>query len=363
MHLRLQRLRRAGGEPRSAERQSACAGRETRRQTGAGGDGIRLSVLRCGADRRHGHQRQDHHDTAHRPHPSQRAHPVARGRQRRSGVFLRGGQAGRDGDRRHRGVEFPAGRGDEVRSRHRGHAQHHPRPSGQTREYAKVHRRKGGHIPAAVGERRRGLQRRRRKRALSPSRRSRSQSAVQRVSPRGRRLSFLGVRVLEGDARGGSRGHGFLRQRARRRACRRCRRRRKERGSLHRGVRPRVLFPSGVQARRLRRGGRSEDLQRQQSHQRARHRFRRGRYARGHRAHLGRRGQGRGLRRSVRGGFPVAESPDLFDACADALDMAKELGCSNVLFSPSSKSYDRFTGFVERGRAFDAAVARLMRTR
>ena len=62
-------------------------------------------------------------------------------------------------------------------------------------------------------------------------------------------------------------------------------------------------------------------------------------------------------------GFPVAESPDLFDACADALDMAKELGCSNVLFSPSSKSYDRFTGFVERGRAFDAAVARLMRTR
>ena len=58
---------------------------------------------------------------------------------------------------------------------------------------------------------------------------------------------------------------------------------------------------------------------------------------------------------------PVRESPDIFDACADAVDLAHELGCDNVLFSPSSKSYDRYASFSERGRAFDAAVAKLAR--
>lgn len=55
----------------------------------------------------------------------------------------------------------------------------------------------------------------------------------------------------------------------------------------------------------------------------------------------------------------ITESPDIADACADAVELAHELGCANVLFSPSSKSYDNYTSFVERGRAFDAAVARL----
>lgn len=54
-------------------------------------------------------------------------------------------------------------------------------------------------------------------------------------------------------------------------------------------------------------------------------------------------------------------SATLEDACADAVDMAHKLECKNVLFSPSSKSYDRYTGYSERGRAFDAAVVKLMR--
>ncbi len=58
---------------------------------------------------------------------------------------------------------------------------------------------------------------------------------------------------------------------------------------------------------------------------------------------------------------PVRESPTIADACADAVELAHELDCENVLFSPSSKSYDRYTSFTERGRAFDAAVARLAR--
>ena len=56
---------------------------------------------------------------------------------------------------------------------------------------------------------------------------------------------------------------------------------------------------------------------------------------------------------AVRGGADIAE------ACADALNVAKELGCENVLFSPASKSYDAYGSFVERGRAFDAAFSRL----
>ena len=62
-----------------------------------------------------------------------------------------------------------------------------------------------------------------------------------------------------------------------------------------------------------------------------------------------------------RGFLNISKSPDIFDACADAADMAEELGCVNVLFSPSSKSYDNYTSYAERGRAFDAAVERLSR--
>lgn len=64
---------------------------------------------------------------------------------------------------------------------------------------------------------------------------------------------------------------------------------------------------------------------------------------------------------SEKGFVRISRSPDIFDACADAVELAEELDCENVLFSPSSKSYDRYTDFVERGRAFDAAVARLSR--
>lgn len=56
---------------------------------------------------------------------------------------------------------------------------------------------------------------------------------------------------------------------------------------------------------------------------------------------------------------PARRSAGLADACADALDMAHALGCRNVLFSPSSKSYDNYSSYTERGREFDAAVARL----
>lgn len=56
---------------------------------------------------------------------------------------------------------------------------------------------------------------------------------------------------------------------------------------------------------------------------------------------------------------PARRSAGLADACADALDMAHALGCRNVLFSPSSKSYDNYSSYTERGREFDAVVARL----
>lgn len=57
--------------------------------------------------------------------------------------------------------------------------------------------------------------------------------------------------------------------------------------------------------------------------------------------------------------YDIKRSPTLEDACADAIEMAHELDCRNVLFSPSSKSYDNYTSYSERGRAFDAAIARL----
>lgn len=59
------------------------------------------------------------------------------------------------------------------------------------------------------------------------------------------------------------------------------------------------------------------------------------------------------------GFYGITKCATLEEACADAVAMAKETQCDNVLFSPSSKSFDNYTSYSERGRAFDAAVARL----
>ncbi len=47
---------------------------------------------------------------------------------------------------------------------------------------------------------------------------------------------------------------------------------------------------------------------------------------------------------------------DIGSALLGALDMAKKLGCKNVLFSPASKSFDLFSGYNERGKFFDACA-------
>lgn len=52
----------------------------------------------------------------------------------------------------------------------------------------------------------------------------------------------------------------------------------------------------------------------------------------------------------------ISRSFTLEDAAADAVDLAEKLDCENVLFSPSSKSYDNYTSYYERGRAFDAVI-------
>lgn len=55
----------------------------------------------------------------------------------------------------------------------------------------------------------------------------------------------------------------------------------------------------------------------------------------------------------------ISRSFTLEDAAADAVDLAEKLDCENVLFSPSSKSYDNYTSYYERGRAFDAVISAL----
>lgn len=50
---------------------------------------------------------------------------------------------------------------------------------------------------------------------------------------------------------------------------------------------------------------------------------------------------------------------DLKDALAGALEYARMLGCQSVLFSPASKSFDRYADYVQRGKAFDCAAKEL----
>ena len=50
----------------------------------------------------------------------------------------------------------------------------------------------------------------------------------------------------------------------------------------------------------------------------------------------------------------VAETIE--EAVSMAYDLAKSLGASNLLFSPASKSFDRFLNYEERGRYFDKLV-------
>lgn len=57
----------------------------------------------------------------------------------------------------------------------------------------------------------------------------------------------------------------------------------------------------------------------------------------------------------------VVIADDLKSAAAIALKTAEESGAENVLFSPASKSFDCFSGYVERGKAFDAIICNLVR--
>ncbi len=58
-------------------------------------------------------------------------------------------------------------------------------------------------------------------------------------------------------------------------------------------------------------------------------------------------------------GYDVSVRENLTDALACALDKASEVGAKNVLFSPASKSFDRYKNFEERGRVFDAIAQKL----
>lgn len=49
----------------------------------------------------------------------------------------------------------------------------------------------------------------------------------------------------------------------------------------------------------------------------------------------------------------------LFEAVALGIETAKALNCSNLLFSPASKSFDTYSSYIDRGRKFDAVVDRL----
>ena len=60
-------------------------------------------------------------------------------------------------------------------------------------------------------------------------------------------------------------------------------------------------------------------------------------------------------------GYDVSVRESLNDALACALQKARETGAESLLFSPASKSFDRYKNFEERGRVFDAIA--LKRTR
>lgn len=55
----------------------------------------------------------------------------------------------------------------------------------------------------------------------------------------------------------------------------------------------------------------------------------------------------------------IAEYEDIKSALNGAYDAAKAMGCGGVLFSPSSKSFDKFASYDERGKHFNACVKEL----
>ncbi len=52
---------------------------------------------------------------------------------------------------------------------------------------------------------------------------------------------------------------------------------------------------------------------------------------------------------------------DIKAALSGAKDFANAHGIKTVLFSPASKSYDKFESYEQRGRYFDACVAALQK--
>ena len=46
------------------------------------------------------------------------------------------------------------------------------------------------------------------------------------------------------------------------------------------------------------------------------------------------------------------------DSIEDALDIASKVKCDNVLFSPATSSYDRFSSYAERGEFFKEYIKR-----
>lgn len=58
-------------------------------------------------------------------------------------------------------------------------------------------------------------------------------------------------------------------------------------------------------------------------------------------------------------GFNIIVRDSLENALSVAIAMAKERGAKAILFSPSSKSFDRYSSFEERGRVFDALLSKV----
>lgn len=60
-------------------------------------------------------------------------------------------------------------------------------------------------------------------------------------------------------------------------------------------------------------------------------------------------------------GIQVDIEDTLENAIKIAFEMAKNVGCESVLFSPASKSFDLYKNFEERGRCFDEEVKKIAR--
>ena len=56
----------------------------------------------------------------------------------------------------------------------------------------------------------------------------------------------------------------------------------------------------------------------------------------------------------------IKEYGDIDSALRGAYEVAKEKGFKTILFSPASKSYDRFSGYEERGKYFDGCLKALL---